>query len=102
MHKFDAAEILALARTLPAWRHDEARGGTISRTYEFAGFADAFAFMTRVALEAEKRNHHPEWTNVWNRVDVTLTTHDVGGLSSSDVELARVADAAFAAIAGTA
>jgi 4a-hydroxytetrahydrobiopterin dehydratase len=54
----------------------------------FADFSEAFAFMTRVALLAEKADHHPEWANVWNKVDITLTTHDAGGLSARDVELA--------------
>ena len=96
MDKLDAAAVQALAGTLADWRHDAVRGGTITRTFEFADFGAAFAFMTRIALEAEKRNHHPEWSNVWNRVTVTLTTHDVGGLSTNDVELARFADAVFA------
>ena len=72
---------------LPDWilRED---GLAISRRFTFADFSEAFAFMTRVALYAEKANHHPEWFNVWNRVDVTLTTHDAGGLSQRDVAMA--------------
>lgn len=73
------------------WRLLDGRDAII-RTYEFADFTEAFAFMTRAALWAEKWNHHPEWTNVWNKVTVTLTTHDVGGLSSQDVKLARKLD----------
>ena len=65
----------------------------IYRSFRFADFGEAFAFMTRVALEAEKANHHPEWSNVWNRVDIYLTTHDAGGLTSNDVELARTISA---------
>jgi 4a-hydroxytetrahydrobiopterin dehydratase len=76
------------------WRHD-ARRGAISREFVFDDFAQAFAFMTRVALEAEKRDHHPEWSNVYNRVSITLTTHDAGGLTERDFELARVIDAAY-------
>ena len=59
------------------------------RRFTFADFSEAFAFMTRVALLAEKADHHPEWSNVWNRVDITLTTHDAGGLSARDVDLAK-------------
>ena len=95
--KLDDAALRALPQTLPAWRFDAQRGGTIERKFEFADFIEAFGFMTRIALEAEKRNHHPEWFNVYNRVVITLTTHDVGGLSSNDIELARVVDATFAA-----
>ena len=86
-----AGELLA---HLPHWRRDEQRGA-MSREFVFADFAQAFAFMTQIALEAEKSNHHPEWFNVYNRVDITLTTHDVGGLSQRDIDLARCADAAF-------
>ena len=63
-------------------------GLAISRRFVFNDFAEAFAFMTRVALHAEKVDHHPEWFNVWNRVDITLTTHDAGGLSQRDVAMA--------------
>ena len=77
---------------LPDWDYDEARDA-ITRTIQFADFAEAFGFMARVALVAEKRDHHPEWTNVWNRVDILLTTHDAGGLSERDVELAQAIDA---------
>ncbi len=84
----------ALLATLQHWRHDERRGA-ITREFTFADFAQAFAFMTQVALVAEKSNHHPEWCNVYNRVDITLTTHDAGGLSQRDIDLARYADAAF-------
>ena len=77
---------------LPDWDYDEARDA-ITRTVQFADFAEAFGFMARVALVAEKRDHHPEWTNVWNRVDILLTTHDAGGLSERDIELAEAIDA---------
>jgi 4a-hydroxytetrahydrobiopterin dehydratase len=82
---------------LPAWQFGAERGGTIRREYVFADFVQAFAFMTHVALVAEKHDHHPEWSNVYNRVAITLTTHDAGGLTSKDVALARAADAAYAA-----
>jgi 4a-hydroxytetrahydrobiopterin dehydratase len=84
---------------LPDWNFDEARGA-IRRRFVFADFAQAFAFMTQVALAAEKRDHHPEWSNVYNRVDVVLTTHDAGGLTEKDIDLARVCDAAAARLGG--
>lgn len=73
---------------LPDWDYDEARDA-ISRSFTFKDFSEAFAFMTRVALYAEKHDHHPEWSNVWNRVDILLTTHDAGGLSVRDVAMAE-------------
>ena len=82
------AELGAALAALPDWtlRDD---GLAISRRFKFADFSQAFAFMTRVALLAEKVDHHPEWSNVWNRVDVTLTTHDAHGLSERDVMMAK-------------
>ena len=65
----------------------------IVREFRFADFSAAFAFMTRVALLAEKADHHPEWSNVYNRVEITLTTHDAGGLSRRDVAMATAIDA---------
>lgn len=80
---------------LPNWT--PARGGdAIERKFKFADFSEAFGFMTRVALLAEKRDHHPEWFNVYNRVEITLTTHDAGGLSLRDVEMAEAIDALVA------
>ncbi|HKL46012.1 MAG TPA: 4a-hydroxytetrahydrobiopterin dehydratase [Roseovarius sp.] len=73
------------------WSHDDSRDA-IQKSYKFADFVEAFGFMTRAAIWAEKWNHHPEWSNVYNGVDVTLTTHDVGGLSALDVKLARKMD----------
>lgn len=64
----------------------------ITKTYQFRDFTEAFGWMARAALWAEKWNHHPEWVNVYNRVEVTLTTHDVDGLSSLDAKLARKLD----------
>jgi 4a-hydroxytetrahydrobiopterin dehydratase len=66
----------------------------ITRSFKFADFSQAWGFMTRVALAAEKADHHPEWFNVYNRVDITLSTHDAGGLSDKDVALAKIIDAA--------
>ena len=77
---------------LPDWDWDEGRDA-IARTLTFGDFPEAFAFMTRVALIAEKADHHPEWSNVWNRVEIALTTHDAGGLSHRDIELAEAIDA---------
>jgi 4a-hydroxytetrahydrobiopterin dehydratase len=91
-----ARELLA---ALPDWTFDGARGA-ISRRFVFADFAEAFAFMAWVALAAEKRDHHPEWSNVYNRVDVLLSTHDAGGLTKKDIDLAGVCDGAYARIAG--
>ena len=84
----DDAERSAALAQLPGWT---LRGDNlaIERTFKFADFSEAFAFMTRVALLAEKTDHHPEWSNVWNRVDITLTTHDAGGLSKRDIAMAR-------------
>jgi 4a-hydroxytetrahydrobiopterin dehydratase len=101
IRKLDADEARERLGTLPHWRFDEARGA-IRREFVFADFAQAFAFMTRIALAAEKADHHPEWFNVYNRVDMTLSTHDCHGLSQRDIDLARIADAAFASMQGEA
>ena len=77
---------------LPGWTHDAERDA-IARSFRFADFGEAFAFMTRVALEAEKADHHPDWSNAWNKVDISLTTHSAGGLTANDVALARRIDA---------
>ena len=93
MAKRPRLEVDELARALaelPGW---SLAAGKLHREYRFADFNAAFGFMTRVALEAERTNHHPEWSNVWNRVTVDLTTHDSGGVTSSDVELAKKMDA---------
>jgi 4a-hydroxytetrahydrobiopterin dehydratase len=97
MQKLSPEALAALPRTLPAWRHDPQRGGTLTREFLFEDFAQAFGFMAQVALAAERLNHHPEWSNVYNRVSVTLTTHDAQGLTALDLELARVAERAHAA-----
>ena len=77
---------------LPGWSWDPARNG-IARSLRFPDFRAAFGFMTQVALAAERADHHPEWTNVWNRVDILLTTHRAGGLTGQDIDLARTIDA---------
>ncbi|MXO74600.1 4a-hydroxytetrahydrobiopterin dehydratase [Altererythrobacter aerius] len=71
-------------------------GKAIGRRFVFADFSEAFAFMTRVALLAETHDHHPEWSNVYNRVEIELTTHDAGGLSKRDAAMARAIDALVA------
>ena len=76
---------------LPDWKEVAGRDA-IAKTFTFTDFNAAFGFMTRAALMAEKMNHHPEWFNVYNRVEVTLATHDVGGLSARDVTLATFMD----------
>jgi 4a-hydroxytetrahydrobiopterin dehydratase len=86
----DAERDAALAE-LTGWTL-RADGLAIKRTFKFADFSEAFGFMTRVALEAEKADHHPEWSNVYNRVEITLTTHDAGGLSARDTAMAKAID----------
>jgi 4a-hydroxytetrahydrobiopterin dehydratase len=83
----------AALKDLSGWTyHAETRA--IRRTFHFADFAQAFAFMTRVALAAEKADHHPDWSNSWNKVDVALSTHSAGGVTGLDLTLARLCDAA--------
>lgn len=77
---------------LDEWDHDEARDAIVRR-FAFADFSEAFGFMTRVAMLAEAADHHPEWSNVYNRVEILLTTHDAGGLSARDIDLATRIDA---------
>lgn len=91
MRKLNPNEVAAVATQLPHWQLD-AQAGTLSRQFVFADFVEAFAFMTRVALAAEKHNHHPEWSNVYNKVSVTWTTHDVAGLSTNDTDLALLCE----------
>ena len=81
-----------LSADLPGWRLVEGRDA-IHKSFKFADFSAAWAFMTRVALLAEKQDHHPEWENVYNTVEITLTTHDVKGLSNNDVLLAKAINA---------
>ena len=78
-------------RALPEWRYDEAERA-IRRDFRFADFGEAFAFMTRVAIAAEKADHHPDWSNSWNKVAVALSTHSAGGVTGKDVALARAMD----------
>ncbi len=89
--RLDAAARAALGTTLPGWTLVEGRDA-IRRDFRFRDFSEAWSFMTRVALLAEAQDHHPEWSNVWNRVEILLTTHDAGGLSARDVRLAQAID----------
>ena len=93
VQKLDAATRAAALEALPEW-HDVPGRNALTRSFKFADFNEAFAFMTRVALMSEKMDHHPEWFNVYNRVDVTVSTHDCSGVSARDVALAKFIDAA--------
>lgn len=85
--KLGEKQIENALRALPGW---ELRDGKLHRDFVFADFSAAFGFMTRVALAAESRNHHPEWSNVWNRVGIDLVTHESSGITERDVALAQV------------
>jgi 4a-hydroxytetrahydrobiopterin dehydratase len=85
--RLGAKELESALAALPGWA---LRDGKLARDFKFADFSAAFAFMTRVALAAEQLDHHPEWSNVWNRVSIELVTHDAKGISERDVALARV------------
>lgn len=87
--KLDAEEIAARRTRVPEW---EVRGNRLVRRFTFGDFVDAFGFMSRVALLAERASHHPDWTNVWNRVEIALSTHDAGGLTERDFALAEEID----------
>lgn len=99
MEKLDAEARAAFFRDHPAWTPVEGRDAAC-RAFKFPDFNAAFGFMTRVALAAEKADHHPEWFNVYNRVEITLTTHDAGGLTRRDVALADFIDDAAKAAGG--
>jgi 4a-hydroxytetrahydrobiopterin dehydratase len=91
--------VTRLLGEIPQWTPSPHRGGTLTREFVFHDFAQAFGFMSQVAVFADKRDHHPEWCNVYNRVTVTLTTHDIEGLSAKDFELALFMDRLAAALA---
>ena len=86
--KLPADQIASGLESLRGWSHDPA-ASAIRRSLKFRDFAEAFGFMTQVALAAEKADHHPEWSNVWNRVDIALTTHSDGGITEKDLDLAK-------------
>ncbi|WP_427846557.1 4a-hydroxytetrahydrobiopterin dehydratase [Brevundimonas pishanensis] len=92
-------EVEAALAGLPHWHKADDARPSIRRVLEFADFNAAFGFMTRVAIQAEAVQHHPEWSNVWNRVDIVLTTHDAGGVTQRDIELANFIDAAAKGLA---
>jgi 4a-hydroxytetrahydrobiopterin dehydratase len=94
MKKLEPASAAALLSALPDWTHDRQRDA-ITREFEFRDFIQAFSFMTQLAIVAEKRNHHPEWSNVYNRVVITLTTHDADGLTQNDIDFAGYANEAY-------
>ncbi len=91
MPKLTPIELSDLPRELPLWTSD---GTALTRALEFDDFAAAFAFMSDVAAEADRLDHHPEWSNVYNKVSIRLTTHDSHGLTKRDVTLARFVDMA--------
>jgi 4a-hydroxytetrahydrobiopterin dehydratase len=89
--KLDAAARTTALNNLAAWEEVDGRDA-IHRTYEFKDFKEAWAFMSKVAEAADEMDHHPEWFNVYNKVDVTLSSHDAGGLTELDIKLARKMD----------
>ena len=97
--KLTAQDIETLLAELPHWAYQPERGGLLKREFQFRDFAQAFGFMSQVALHAERANHHPEWFNVYHRVSVTLTTHDAGGVTNQDIEMARLMDRIASALA---
>jgi len=96
--KLDPARLPELLAALPGWTLSP-QADAISRHLEFADFGEAFAFMTHIGLAAERRDHHPDWSNSYNIVDITLTTHAAGGLTMNDIEMARLIDRVSAASA---
>jgi 4a-hydroxytetrahydrobiopterin dehydratase len=90
--KLTAAERTHALKELTQWQAVK-DGAAISRSFKFKDFIEAWGFMNRVALLAQSQDHHPEWFNVYNKVDITLSTHDCGGLSARDVKLAKAIDA---------
>jgi 4a-hydroxytetrahydrobiopterin dehydratase len=89
--RLNADALMAALEKLPGWTKTRA-GTAITRIFEFKDFNAAFGFMTRVAPAAEKMNHHPEWSNVYRKVEVVLTTHDAGGVTALDIALAEIMD----------
>jgi 4a-hydroxytetrahydrobiopterin dehydratase len=89
--KLTPADRETALQRLNGWIYDR-KADSISHDFKFKSFSEAFAFMTRVALAAEKMDHHPEWSNVYNKVTITLTTHSAGGLTDKDVKLAEKVD----------
>ena len=94
LQKLSALDIAQHTPSLQLW-HFDAKLGLITREFVLLDFLRAFEFMTQIAIEAESHNHHPEWRNVYNKVRITWTTHDVQGLSMKDIELAHLCDQLF-------
>jgi 4a-hydroxytetrahydrobiopterin dehydratase len=90
MNPYTELQILSGIKELDGWEFED---NAIHTSLEFDDFKDAFSVMTRIAFEAEKMNHHPDWSNVYNTVQITLTTHDAGGVTAKDFELAKIIDA---------
>jgi len=90
MKPYTELQILSGIKELEGWEFED---NAIHTSLEFDDFKDAFSVMTRIAFEAEKMNHHPDWSNVYNTVQITLTTHDAGGVTAKDFELAKIIDA---------
>jgi 4a-hydroxytetrahydrobiopterin dehydratase len=95
VRKLNATETALELGALPHWTLN-VQGDAITREFVLGDFMQAFAFMTQIAIAAEKHNHHPEWSNIYNRVSITWTTHDVDGLSSNDISMAQLCDQTFA------
>ena len=91
VEKLSAKDLAKAMKQLAGWKKAKGRNA-IAKTFVFADFNEAFGFMARVALMAEKLDHHPEWSNVYKTVDVTLSTHDAGGLTELDIKLAEAMD----------
>lgn len=91
--KLSSTEIDARLRDAHGWTRADDTRDAIQKTFQFKDFSEGFAFMTRIALVAEKLDHHPEWFNVYNRVEISLSTHDAGGLSALDFQMAQAIDA---------
>lgn len=89
MSKLTENQINDKLKALDGWEYSE---NALHTTIEFTDFKDCFAVMTRIAFEAEKLNHHPDWSNVYNKLSITLTTHDAGGLTEKDFQLAQIID----------
>lgn len=88
MKKLSKTEVTKKLKKLPGWKLVKGRSA-ITKTFKFKDFTEAFGWMTSMALYAEKKDHHPEWFNVYNTVEVTLSTHDAGGITQLDIELAK-------------
>lgn len=99
MTKLPVEELKSALKRLPDWRLAQGREA-ITRKFQFVDFDAAFAFMTRAALKAAEMDHHPEWFNVYNKVEVTLATHDAGGVTPKDIELATAMDGYAALMSG--